>query len=162
MIKFILSLLLVFTFFIAKSQVKLLSLNELETRVAKGKDTTYVINFWATWCGPCVDELPSFEQLQAEFKEKPLKVILISLDFKSKLKNIVIPFVEKNKLKSEVYIINEIDQQSFFKKVDKTWSGAIPATLFINTKKNIKSFYQRPFAAYTDLTNHLSVLNIHP
>ena len=160
--KYILILCLFFSYAVAKSQVKLLTLNELEARVAKVKDTNYVVNFWATWCGPCVEELPSFEKLEAEFKNKPLKVILVSLDFKSKLKNIVIPFVLKNKLKSEVYIINEIDQQSFFNRVDKTWSGAIPATLFINTHKNISSLYQHPFATYNDLTNQLSVLNLHP
>ncbi|WP_461485203.1 TlpA disulfide reductase family protein, partial [Pedobacter sp.] len=47
-------------------QVKLLTLNELEQRIAKGKDTTYVVNFWATWCGPCVEELPYFEKLSTE------------------------------------------------------------------------------------------------
>lgn len=162
MLKYFYFITLLFIASEANSQVKLLTLNELNHRVSIGKDTTYVINFWATWCGPCVDELPSFEKLQADFKDKPLKVILVSLDFKSKLKNIVLPFVEKNKLKSEVFIINESDQQSFFKKVNQTWSGAIPATLFINTQKNISSFYPNPFATYADLTNLLSSLSLHP
>ena len=85
MLKYFILISLFFTAFSANAQVKLLTLNELNNRVAIGKDTTYVVNFWATWCGPCVDELPSFEQLQAQYKDKPLKVILISLDFKSKL-----------------------------------------------------------------------------
>lgn len=155
--KYILTLFLVFTFFIAKSQVKLLTLNELDARVAKGKDTTYVINFWATWCGPCVDELPSFEKINNESIGKPVKVILVSLDFKSKLKTAVIPFVTKNKLKSEVYVINEPDQQAFIEKVDKKWSGAIPATLFINTNKKIRSFYEKEFT-YEELNKTLENL----
>jgi thiol-disulfide isomerase/thioredoxin len=143
--KYLLVLLLICFSFSSKSQVKLLTLSELEQRVAKGKDTTYVINFWATWCGPCVAELPNFEKLNLLKSAKPLKIILVSLDFKSKLQTAVVPFVKKNKIKSSVYVINEPDQQAFIEKVDMKWSGAIPATLFINTKKNIRLFYEKEF-----------------
>ena len=81
--KFIVTILLILAVNYANAQVKLLTLNELEQRVAKGKDTTYVVNFWATWCGPCVEELPYFEKVNAENVSKPFKVILMSLDFKS-------------------------------------------------------------------------------
>lgn len=138
-------------------QVKLLTLNELEQRIAKGKDTTYVVNFWATWCGPCVEELPYFEKLSTENAKKPFKVILISLDFKSKLKTAVIPFVVKNKIKAEVYVINEIDQQKYIDRIDKNWSGAIPATLILNTAKKVRGFYEQAFT-YEQLTKAISTL----
>ncbi len=140
--------------FSCNAQVKLLTLNELEQRIAKGKDTTYVVNFWATWCGPCVEELPYFEKLSKEFKSKPVKVILMSLDFKSKLQKEVVPFVKKHQLTTEVYVVNEADQQAFIDRVDKKWSGAIPATWFINTDKKIKTFYEKEFT-YSSLTNTL-------
>ncbi len=142
------SILTLFIFFIAfhcNAQVKLLTLSNLEKRLAKGKDTTYVINFWATWCAPCVEELPYFERLNAEYKKKPVKVILMSLDFKSKLQTEVIPFVKKHKLAAEVYVVNEADQQAFIEKVDKKWSGAIPATWFVNKTKKINAFYEKEF-----------------
>lgn len=144
----------------ANAQVKLLTLNELEQRMAKGGDTTYVVNFWATWCGPCVEELPSFEKLQADYKNKPIKIILMSLDFKSKLSTAVMPFVEKNQLKAEVYVINEKDQQKFIERVDKKWEGAIPATLFYNREKKIIHFYEKPFETYEDLVNLVLSLGI--
>lgn len=154
--------LLVFLLFFAtlsvQAQVKLLSLSELEQRVAQGKDTTYVVNFWATWCGPCVEELPNFEKLNQASSQKPIKVLLLSMDFKSKLQKEVIPFVKQHKIKSEVYVINEPDQQQFIERVDKKWSGALPATLFINSKKQIRSFYEKEFT-YQELTKTLENLN---
>ena len=129
--------------FSVNAQVKLISLKELEQRFAKGKDTTYVLNFWATWCGPCVEELPLFENLKTEYFKKPIKVILVSMDFKSKLKSNVIPFVKKHKLKSEVYVINEPNQQTFIDNVDKKWSGALPATLMVIN--NRRTFFEKEF-----------------
>jgi thiol-disulfide isomerase/thioredoxin len=148
--KIIVTILFILTVFGAKAQVKLLTLNELEQRAAKGKDTTYVVNFWATWCGPCVEELPYFEKLNDDNLKKPLKVILMSLDFKSKLKTDVIPFVTKHKIKSEVYVVNETDQQKFIDSVDKNWSGALPATLILNKDKKVRAFYEKSFT-YNEL-----------
>ena len=126
-----------------KSQVKLLTLKDLDRRIAKGKDTTYVINFWATWCSPCVAELPNFEKLRVENLNKPVKIILISLDFKSKLQKAVIPFVQKNNINAEIFLLNELDKQIYTQRIDKKWSGAIPATLFVN--KKVRHFYEKEF-----------------
>jgi thiol-disulfide isomerase/thioredoxin len=134
------------------AQVKLLKLDDLDKRIANGKDTTYVINFWATWCSPCVAELPNFEKLRLVNLKKPVKVLLLSLDFKSKLQKEVIPFVEKNKINAEVFLLNESDQQQYIERIDKKWSGAIPATLFIN--KNTRRFYEKEFTE-TELKNTL-------
>ncbi|MFF5384269.1 TlpA disulfide reductase family protein [Pedobacter suwonensis] len=125
------------------AQVKLLTLNELDKRIANGKDTTYVINFWATWCSPCVAELPNFEKLRLANIKKPVKVILVSLDFKSKLQKEVIPFVQRNQINAEVFLLNEPDQQQYIERIDKKWSGAIPATLFVNQKS--RQLYEKDF-----------------
>jgi thiol-disulfide isomerase/thioredoxin len=126
-------------------QVSLLSLNQLDKRIAAGKDTLYVINFWATWCAPCVKEIPNFEKLGTTYKNTPTKVILVSLDFKSKLKSAVQPFVKRNQLQSEVYVSNEASQQEFIDKVSKDWSGSLPATLIINKTRNTRNFYEQEF-----------------
>jgi len=125
------------------AQVKLLTIDELDKRIAAGKDTTYVINFWATWCAPCVAELPNFEKLRIANLKKPVKVILISVDFKSKLQKEVIPFVVKNQIKAEVFLLNETDQQKYIERVDPKWTGAIPATLFVKQKS--RRFYEQEF-----------------
>ena len=51
--------------------------NDLEKALVKENDTLYVINFWATWCAPCVKELPHFESYNNENSNKKIKVILV-------------------------------------------------------------------------------------
>ena len=125
--------------------VKLLTINQLEDRVSKGGDTVYVVSFWATWCAPCIAELPYFEKLQTTYKDQPLKVLLVSLDFKSKLEKAVIPFVTRRKLTNEVFLLNEANAQEYIDRVSTQWSGAIPATLIYNKKKALRKFYEKEF-----------------
>lgn len=141
-----------FISYAVSAQVRLLSVDDLDRRLAEGKDTTYVINFWATWCSPCVAELPNFEKLRLANLNKPVKVLLVSLDFKSKLQKTVIPFVQKNQLNAEVFLLNAQDRQADLQRIDKQWSGAIPATLFINKQK--RRFYEQEFTE-TELKNTL-------
>jgi len=100
-----------------------------------------VINFWATWCKPCVKELPFFEELSE--KNKAVEVILVSLDLNSQKESKLIPFVKAQQLKSTIIHMDEPDADAWIPKVDKDWSGAIPATLIIN--KNKKMFYEQSF-----------------
>jgi thiol-disulfide isomerase/thioredoxin len=125
--------------------VKLLSLNQLENRLSAGKDTVFVVNFWATWCGPCVKEIPNFDKLQSVYQNSPLKVILISVDFKSKLEKVVAPFVKRNQIQSEVFLLNEQSEQDYIDRVSKQWSGSLPATLIINRQKSVRDFYEQEF-----------------
>ncbi|WP_241686592.1 TlpA disulfide reductase family protein [Flavobacterium sp. YO12] len=92
---FYLFLFVVFSVSSYSQNVKLLTIDQLNERIEKGKDSTYVVNFWATWCVPCIKELPHFEKLSAEHKSDKLAVLLVSLDFKSKLNSNVIPFVKR-------------------------------------------------------------------
>jgi thiol-disulfide isomerase/thioredoxin len=116
-------------------KVRLLSIDQLYQRTEQGKDSIYIVNFWATWCAPCIKELPHFERLKEEYQSEKLAVLLVSVDFKSKLQSTVIPFVDRKKLKNEVFLLNESDPQEYIDKVHPTWSGSIPATLFISDKK---------------------------
>ncbi|MFD2824477.1 redoxin domain-containing protein [Lacinutrix iliipiscaria] len=116
---------------------------EFEKFINLSDDTTYVVNFWATWCAPCIKELPYFEQLNDRYQDKKVKVLLVSLDFPKLYEKKLIPYITKHKLKSKVIALNDPDSNSWIPKVNENWSGAIPATLIYN--KNKRQFYEQSF-----------------
>lgn len=124
------------------SQIEIYDFKELESLLTTEDNKTYVINFWATWCKPCIEELPFFEDLQAENKDE-IKVILVSLDFPDKLESQLKPFITEKKLKSQVILLDDPYENEWIPKIDSTWSGAIPATLIFNKSKRV--FYERSF-----------------
>ncbi|WP_317897421.1 TlpA disulfide reductase family protein [Aurantibacillus circumpalustris] len=104
-------------------------------------DTTYVINFWATWCKPCVEELPAFDSLSVLKSNSPVKVILVSIDFKEELGKKVMPFLAKHSVKSTCVLLDEVNGNDFIDRISPLWSGAIPATLI--KKGNKKVFIEK-------------------
>lgn len=125
---------------------------DFEKNVIKNDENLYVINFWATWCAPCIKELPYFEQLHQQ--NKNVKVILVSLDSRKDLEKKLIPFIQKKKLTAEVILLSDKDYNSWLDKIDKSWSGSIPATLII--KGNQKLFAERDFESYTELNDYIN------
>ena len=112
---------------------------------------TYVVNFWATWCAPCVKELPHFETLQENYKDS-VEVILVSLDFPHQYETKLKPFIQKHQLMSKVVVLDDPDMNSWIPKVNPQWDGAIPVTLIYNASKRM--FYSRTFT-YEELESEL-------
>jgi thiol-disulfide isomerase/thioredoxin len=127
---------------------------ELEKELVQENDTLYVINFWATWCAPCIKELPYFEQFHAESRGKKVKVILVSLDFKKQFESHLIPFLNKKRYTAEVVLLNDKKYNDWLDKVDSDWSGAIPATWLIQGKK--RHFSEREFENSVDLNEFVN------
>ncbi|MEM1118880.1 MAG: TlpA disulfide reductase family protein [Bacteroidota bacterium] len=122
---------------------------ELATIFEQQNDTTYVINFWSTWCAPCVKELPYFEALNQKYAADKVKVILVSLDFPKQLETKLKPFLAKNKLQSELLVLVDPDANSWVDKVNPDWSGAIPATVVYKGEKD--AFYEKSFENLVEL-----------
>ncbi|MDX5346128.1 MAG: TlpA family protein disulfide reductase [Hymenobacteraceae bacterium] len=127
----------------AAQEVKPIKLPELQKILQAQHDTLYVVNFWATWCKPCVQELPHFELINTKYQQQPVKVLLVSLDFVQDLDKRVKPFVQKRNLKSKVLLLDETDYNSWINKVEPSWSGAIPATLIFNNARKQRTFIER-------------------
>jgi len=126
--------------------------DDFEKAIIKEDNNVYVINFWATWCAPCVKELPHFEKLNVE--NKKIKVILVSLDSKKDLEKKLIPFIQRKKIASEVVLLSDKDYNSWLNKIDQNWSGSIPATLIIQGKN--KLFAEREFENFAELNDYIN------
>lgn len=123
-----------------KSNIPLIKLHQLFSMVSHPSDTLYVVNFWATWCRPCVAELSVFEQLSEMNANKKLKILFVSLDSPKQIGKVEAMKKEKN-LKSDILLLNETDPNRWINSVDSTWSGAIPATCFYRKQKKLL-FYE--------------------
>lgn len=115
----------------------------IDTILNAKSDTTYIVNFWATWCRPCVQELPHFEELSKNYASQKVRILLVSMDFVKDMEDRVIPFVERMKLSNTVWLLNEPDANSWIERVDPTWSGALPATLIINAARSKRVFFEK-------------------
>lgn len=124
--------------------VEIIKWPALEEYIAKKEDKIKVINFWATWCKPCMEELPYFEQIHKEYKDKNVEVLFVSLD-QASMKDKVKASLKKNNITARVLLLDEVDFNKWINRVDTTWSGSIPATLIISKNNTSKTFYERQF-----------------
>lgn len=122
-------------------QAHIVKFEKIEALINDRSQGIQIINFWATWCAPCVKELPLFGQLQQK-KDSSLMITLVSLDFADQIAR-VNTFIRRKDIQSEVLLLDEIDYNSWIDKVDSGWEGAIPATLFINRKTGRRKFVDK-------------------
>ncbi|MBX3255943.1 MAG: TlpA family protein disulfide reductase [Chitinophagaceae bacterium] len=107
-------------------------------------DTSLVVNFWATWCEPCVKELPWFLEAAAKNKGK-FNLLLVSLDMKRDYPDKIARFVQEKNIQSTVVWLDETNADYFCPRIDPSWSGSLPATYIINRKTGKRSFYEKTF-----------------
>ena len=156
-----LSLFLIITFASTCSAQKVLvyeKFDDFEKAIIKEDENIYVINFWATWCAPCIKELPYFEKLHTD--NKNVKVVLVSIDSRKDLEKKLLPFIQRKKISANVVMFSDIDYNSWLPKVDQSWSGSIPATLIINGKNRL--FAEREFESFTERNDYInSFINLN-
>ena len=99
-----------------------ISVDKLEQFTEARNDTIYVFNFWATWCKPCIEEMPYFEQLQEKYADQPLRVIFVSVDINEHVDSRLKPFLKKKKLKCSVFQINEGKPNNWIDRIDPSLS----------------------------------------
>lgn len=119
-----------------KKAVKIVNFGQLQKMYQKDNDTTYIVNFFATWCKPCIEEIPEFTKFEKANKNSKMKVIYVSLDFKTDMKKHLIAYLNQNNiLESTVLLDIQKEKSNWINLLDSTWSGSIPATLIINNHK---------------------------
>ena len=115
---------------------------KLQDYISKS-DSVLVINFWATFCKPCKEEIPYFETIVNKYKDQKVKLLLVSLDLPDFYPNKIKVFAEKNNYNNQIVWLNEANADYFCPKVDKAWMGGIPSTLLINPKTGYRKFFEQ-------------------
>ena len=145
-------ILLIVLFFAIAGAVKSQSIakwkmTDVEKYIAGGNGDVLVINCWATFCKPCVAEIPSFIKIVEKYKSRNVKLLLVSLDLPSYYPARIAAFAKKKNIKTNIVWLDETDADYFCPKLDAKWSGSIPATLIINTKTGYRKFFEEEIEA---------------
>jgi len=117
-------------------------IGQLQNYITKS-DSVLVINFWATFCKPCLEELPYYKAIIEKYKNKKVKLLMVSMDLKDAYPEKIKEFVQQNKYTNPVVWLNETNADYFCPKVDKSWMGGIPSTFIVNSKTGYKKFFEK-------------------
>ncbi|PWJ43037.1 TlpA family protein disulfide reductase [Sediminitomix flava] len=125
-------------------EVKVFSkFEDLEAYYQPKNDKVKVINFWATWCKPCIKELPHFNAL-VDTHADDVDLLLVSLDFADQIDNKLLPFMERKGIKAEVVLLDDPAMNKWINEVSEEWTGGIPATLIL--KGDQQYFFEKEFS----------------
>jgi thiol-disulfide isomerase/thioredoxin len=120
--------------------IRKVSVTDLETYIRKS-DHPMLVNFWATYCVPCIEEIPYFQK--EVVKHRHLELLLVSLDLPDYYPEKILAFAKKNHYTGTIFWLNETNADFFCPKIDKNWSGGIPASLFVNNKTGFTKFFEQ-------------------
>lgn len=140
---------------VSAQEVKKVKITDVAKIIAESK-TPLIVNIWATWCVPCVEELPHFIKEAKEHKDS-VQLLLVSLDFKESFPDGITKFMNKRKLNASTLWLDETNADYFCPLIDAKWSGAIPATLFINNKTGYRKFVEEQ-VSHDDLKKEIMAL----
>jgi thiol-disulfide isomerase/thioredoxin len=122
--------------------VQKIKITDLQSYIA-ASDHPLIVNFWATFCIPCVKEIPYFQSTVERYKDKGLELVLVSLDRPASYPARIADFVQKQGYTAKILWLNETNANYFCPVVDARWSGGIPSSLFINNKTHYRRFFDR-------------------
>jgi len=139
---FLLAIFISFSLHGQAQKASLIKLDNLSREIETSRDQIQVYNFWATWCAPCVKELPFFEKVNADVKEVRVTLVSMDMDLDPNPEK-VYKFIARKNIRSRVVILDEKDPNAWINKIDGEWNGALPATLVVNNKTGERRFVQK-------------------
>ncbi len=123
---------------IYSQNIQILKFDALKQCIYNNSDTVYVVNFFASWCKPCIQEIPEFVKFASAIKNSKTKLVFVSLDSKNDQEKLL-KIIQQYSLQN-VYLLDETNANNWINKINKHWSGTIPATLIIKKGKHKKFF----------------------
>jgi len=137
---FIIFILLSVKFTYSQELIYLNNLEDIENIKKESAGKVMVINFWATWCKPCVEEFPDLIKIHHDFKNDNVKLILISLDFKEDIDSKLYLFLKNNNVDFTTYHLEVRNPDDIINYFDKKWDGGIPATFIFDKSGNLQQY----------------------
>jgi thiol-disulfide isomerase/thioredoxin len=129
-------------FFIKAQSIPAWKITDVANYYNKKNDSIYIINFWATFCKPCVAEIPYLQSITKKYAGQKVKLLLVSLDLPAFYPRKIESFAKKNNFTADIVWLNESDADHFCPVIDKKWSGSMPATIFVNAATGYKKFIE--------------------
>lgn len=114
---------------------------DLKAAIQKAEGPT-IFNFWATFCKPCIEEIPYFQELVKKYEAAGVRLVLVNLDAPEEYPARIQTFARRFKMTAPIAYLNESNADLFCPAVDEQWSGAIPASLFVNNRTGYRKFYE--------------------
>jgi thiol-disulfide isomerase/thioredoxin len=122
---------------------EIVKLNRVQDLIGTRSEKIEIVNFWATWCAPCVKEIPFFEKITND-NRSDIHITLVSMDLDlDPNPEKVYKFIARKNIQSQVLLLNEPNPNSWISQIDKDWSGALPATIIINHKTGKRKFVEK-------------------
>ena len=138
------------------SPVQEITLEQLQANTIQNNDTLYVVNFWATWCKPCVAEMPYFQEAAAQFANPKVKVVFVSLNYPREIA-VIDRFAKQHKITQECYVLYAGNPNVWIDKIEKEWGGSIPATIMYKGGKKV--FFREGEFTQTELDSIIQTKN---
>ena len=143
---------------LSTNRVSVLTLQQMESATLKNNDTLYVVNFWATWCKPCVGELPYFLETVKKNAHQKVKIVFASLNSIKEMETVQ-KFTDTRNILQDVFILNAGNPNIWLDKIDKSWDGSIPATVMYKNSKKV--FFREGEFTETELDSIINLKKIN-
>lgn len=114
--------------------------------LAASKGKVVLVDFWATWCSPCIEEIPQLVRLEVKYRRRGLRLITVSCDETGEEAG-ALKFLHEHRVPGPRYVKRAADDEKFIDFVNAKWSGALPA-LFLYDKSGRLA---RSFIGETDM-----------
>lgn len=101
--------------------------------LAAHKGSVVVVNFWATWCAPCREEMPWLAAMERKYRSRGFRLITVSCD-EPEDQRAAEEFLSKAGVGGDAYLKRSISDEKFIESVYEKWSGALPAIFLYDRK----------------------------
>lgn len=124
---------------LAPKTVEPISAAEFRQLLAHHKGKVILVNLWATWCAPCLKELPELAKLQEQYRDKGLQVLAVTLDEPNLLETRVKRTWHERAASLPAYLQTEVSSDKFVSVIDPAWAEIMPTNYVLDRAGKLKA-----------------------